>query len=103
MRTRENFRLSGRASPGLVIGKAFVYRDHPGVLSAPRSISRHEIEEEVSHVERAVEAVREDLQISAERIEAQTGPKLAAIFEAHKAMLGDPSLRDEIREKSSAS
>ena len=100
MRIRENLRLSGRAtSPGLVIGKAFVYRDHPGVLSAPRSISRHEVEEEVSHVERAVEAVREDLQVSAERIEAQTGPKLAAIFEAHQAMLGDVSLRDEIRDE----
>jgi phosphoenolpyruvate-protein phosphotransferase (PTS system enzyme I) len=100
MRTRENLRLSGRAtSPGLVIGKAFVYRDHPGVLSAPRSISRHEVEEEVSHVERAVEAVREDLQVSAERIEAQTDPKLAAIFEAHQAMLGDVSLRDEIRDE----
>jgi phosphoenolpyruvate-protein phosphotransferase (PTS system enzyme I) len=100
MRTRENLRLSGRAtSPGLVIGKAFVYRDHPGVLSAPRSISRHEVEEEVSHVERAVEAVREDLQVSVERIEAQTGPKLAAIFEAHQAMLGDVSLRDEIRDE----
>jgi phosphotransferase system enzyme I (PtsI) len=94
----ENLRLSGRAtSPGLVVGKAFVYRDQPGILSAPRSISRHEIEEEVSHVERAVEAVREDLQVSAQRIEAETGPNFAAIFEAHEAMLGDPSLRDEIR------
>ena len=46
-----------------------------------------------------MEAVREDLQISAERIEAQTGPKLAAIFEAHQAMLGDVSLRDEIRDE----
>ena len=99
-KTMENLRLSGRAtSPGLVIGKAFVYRDHSSVLSAPRSISRHEIDEEVSHVERAVEAVREDLQVSAQRIEAQTGPKLAAIFEAHEAMLGDPSLRDEIRDE----
>jgi len=53
----------------------------------------------ISHVERAVETVREDLQVSAQRIEAQTGPKLAAIFEAQEAMLGDPSLRDEIRDE----
>jgi phosphoenolpyruvate-protein phosphotransferase len=98
MRTTENLKLSGRAtSPGLVIGKAFVHHEHPSVLSRPRSISRHEIEEEVGHVERAVEAVREDLQVSAQRIEAQTGPKLAAIFEAHQAMLGDQALQDEIR------
>ena len=100
MGTMENLRFSGRAtSPGLVVGKTFVYRDHLGDLSAPRSISRHEIEEELSHVQRAVETVREDLQVSAQRIEAQTGPKLAAIFEAHEAMLGDPSLRDEIRDE----
>jgi phosphoenolpyruvate-protein kinase (PTS system EI component) len=104
MRTRENLRLLGRAtSPGLVIGEAFVYRDHPGILSAPRSISRHEIEEEVSHVERAVEAVREDLQVSAQRIEAQTGPKLAAIFEADEATKRCLGIRDEIeRELTSA-
>jgi len=100
MGTMENLKLSGRAtSPGLVVGKTFVYRDHLGALSEPRSISRHEIEEELSHIERAVETVREDLQVSAQRIEAQTGPKLAAIFEAHEAMLGDPSLRDEIRDE----
>ena len=100
MGTMENLRLLGRAtSPGLVVGKTFVYRDHLGTLSAPRSIGRHEIEEELSHIERAVETVREDLQVSAQRIEAQTGPKLAAIFEAHEAMLGDPSLRDEIRDE----
>jgi phosphoenolpyruvate-protein phosphotransferase len=96
----ENLKLAGRAtSPGLVVGKAFVYRNHLGALSVPRSISRHEIDEELSHVERAVETVREDLQVSAERIEAQAGPKLAAIFGAHEAMLGDPSLRDEIRKE----
>jgi phosphoenolpyruvate-protein phosphotransferase (PTS system enzyme I) len=96
----ENLRLVGRAtSPGLVVGKAFVYHDHLGALSVPRSIGRHEIEKELNQVERAVETVRENLQVSAQRIEAETGPKLAAIFEAHEAMLGDPSLRDEIRDE----
>jgi hypothetical protein len=63
-------------------------------------------EEEVSHVERAVEAVREDLQVSAQRIEAQTGPKLAAIFEAHEATkrcLGISHCETKFVTKSSAS
>jgi len=83
----------------MVIGPAFVYRDHPEDLSPPRDIKRHQIEAELSDIERAVRIVRGDLKISAQRIEAQTGPKLAAIFEAHEEMLQDPSLRREIRDE----
>lgn len=90
-------RISGQVtSPGLVIGPAFVYRNHPAALSPPRSIKRNQIEGELSDIERAVKIVRGDLKISAQRIEAQTGPKLAAIFDAHEAMLQDASLRREI-------
>ena len=100
MGEQQNIRLAGQAtSPGLVIGPAFVYRDHPDELSPPRAIKRHQIEEELSDVERAVRIVRKDLKISAQRIEARTGPKLAAIFEAHEEMLQDPSLRREIRDE----
>jgi phosphoenolpyruvate-protein phosphotransferase (PTS system enzyme I) len=53
----------------------------------------------LSDIERAVKIVREDLKISAQRIEAQAGPKLAAIFDAHEEMLQDPSLRREIRDE----
>ena len=62
-------------------------------LSPPRDIKRHQIEEELSDIERAVRIVRGDLKISAQRIEARTGPKLAAIFEAHEEILQDPALR----------
>jgi hypothetical protein len=66
--TVDNLRIVGRAtSPGLVIGPAFVYHIRIEALSAPRSISRHEIDEELGHVERAVETVRDDLQVSARR------------------------------------
>ncbi|MEI6279269.1 MAG: phosphoenolpyruvate--protein phosphotransferase [Verrucomicrobiae bacterium] len=93
-------RIAGRVtSPGLVIGPAFVYHDRPDELSPPRTIKRHQIEEELSDIERAVKIVRGDLKISAQRIEAQTGPKLAAIFDAHEEMLQDPSLRREIRDE----
>jgi len=93
-------RIHGQATaPGLVIGQTFVYRNSVDALSEPRTIRRHEIAEELDHVERAVETVRDDLQVSARRIEANTSPKLAAIFEAHETMLEDPSLRQEIREE----
>lgn len=96
----QNLRIVGQAtSPGLVIGPAFVYHDHPDELSPPRAIKRNQIEEELSDIERAVRIVRGDLKISAQRIEAQTGPKLAAIFDAHEEMLQDPSLQREIRDE----
>ena len=53
----------------------------------------------MSDIERAVQIVRGDLKISAQRIEAKTGPKLAAIFDAHEEMLQDPTLRKEIRDE----
>ena len=100
MNETQNFRVAGQAtSPGMVIGPAFVFRDHPEDLSPPRDIKRHQIAEELSDIERAVRIVRGDLKISAQRIEAQTGPKLAAIFEAHEEMLQDLSLRREIRDE----
>jgi phosphoenolpyruvate-protein phosphotransferase len=100
VRTIDECRIIGQpTAPGLAIGQAFVYRNRVDALSVPRSIRRHEIEEELGQVERAVETVRDDLQVSARRIEADTGPNLAAIFEAHEAMLEDPTLREEIREE----
>ncbi len=100
MNEQQNLRLVGDVtSPGLVIGPAFVYRDCLDALSPPRAIKQHQIEAELSDIERAVKIVREDLKISAQRIEAQAGPKLAAIFDAHEEMLQDPSLRREIRDE----
>lgn len=100
MNRQSNLRIGGQVtSPGMVIGPAFVYHDHPDALSPPRTIKKHQIEKEMSDVERAVKIVREDLKISAQRIEAQTGPKLAAIFDAHEEMLQDSSLRREIRDE----
>jgi phosphotransferase system enzyme I (PtsI) len=94
-----NVKLMGRAiSSGLVIGPAFVYRERPEAIGEPYDIEKHQVEEELARIEQAVETVRQDLQISARRIEADTTAKLAKIFEVHEAMLQDPSLRKEIRE-----
>ncbi len=82
-----------------MIGPAYIYRSHLAALVPPRDIKEHQVEAELSDVERAVKIVREDLKISAQRIEARTGPKLAAIFEAHEEILQDPLLRREIRDE----
>lgn len=100
MNEEQNLRIAGEVtSPGLVVGPAFVYYDDKESLSPPRAIQQHQIQEELSDIERAVKIVREDLKVSAKRIEAEAGPKLAAIFDAHEAMLQDSSLRREIRDE----
>jgi phosphotransferase system enzyme I (PtsI) len=96
---KTNIRLTGQAiSSGLVIGKAFVYREWLETMLEPYEIEQHQVAEEMSRIERAIEAVRKNLQISARRIEADATAKLAQIFEVHEAMLQDPSLRKEISE-----
>lgn len=97
---RPNFKLRGRGtSSGLAAGRAFVHRNLLDALSAPRSVSSPEVGGELDRIDRALLSVLEDLKVSALRIEAHSGPKLAAIFGAHEAMLQDSSLRDEIREQ----
>jgi phosphoenolpyruvate-protein phosphotransferase len=95
---RTEVRIAGRIlAPGLVIGGAFVYREPTEAHAEPDDIERHQIAEELRRLDRAMGTVREDLRVSAHRIEADTDAKLAAIFQAHEAMLQDPSLQQEIR------
>lgn len=95
----KNLKLAGQAvSEGLAIGKAFVYRERLEAVAGPYEIEEHQIEEELQRIDRAINAVAEDLRVSAHRIEADTNAKLAAIFETHEAMLQDPGLRGEVRD-----
>lgn len=80
-------------------GHAFIHRNILDALSAPRAIATHQVDEEHDRIDRALKTVLEDLKVSAFRIEAHSGPKLAAIFGAHEAMLQDASLRQEIRDQ----
>src|SRR5258706_7500661 len=90
-------RISGRVlAPGLVIGAAFVYRERSEALAEPQDIERHQVADELKRLDRAMGTVREDLRVSAHRIEADTDAKLATIFQAHEAMLQDPTLQQEI-------
>jgi phosphoenolpyruvate-protein phosphotransferase (PTS system enzyme I) len=94
-----NIKLAGRAiSIGLAMGSAFVYRERAEAMAEPYEIESHQVENELSRIERAMETVRQDLQISAQRIEADATAKLAAIFGVHEAMLEDPALRKEMRD-----
>ncbi|HWQ93222.1 MAG TPA: phosphoenolpyruvate--protein phosphotransferase [Clostridia bacterium] len=98
MRREANVHLDGRSiCEGLAIGQAFVYRENLEALANSYWIEAGEVEEQLRRIERAAEAVAQDLRVSARRIEADTNERLAAIFEAHEAMLQDPGFREEVR------
>jgi len=92
----QEVRLAGQTiSQGVVMGSAFVYREILESLE-PWDIEEHQIEEELRRIDEALKTVAEDLRVSAQRIEGDTNAGLAAIFQAHEAMLQDPALRREI-------
>ena len=86
-------------SPGLASGNAFVYREAMAAAPEAYDIERHQVEAEFRRVNRAADKVIEDLKVSASRIEEHLDANVAAIFQAHEAMLQDPSLRQEIRKE----
>jgi len=94
-----NVRLAGRTtSPGLALGRAFIYLEQEALAEA-YEIQRHQVDDELHRIERAVKTVRTDLKVSARRIEARTDEKLGAIFQAHELMLQDEGLRREIHDE----
>jgi len=86
-------------SPGLALGKAFVYQDIVERDHERYEIEKDRVEGEYARIERAFEYVLEDLGLSADRVEEELDAGHAAIFHAHRSMLGAPSLREELRKE----
>jgi phosphotransferase system enzyme I (PtsI) len=87
------FTLVGKGvSPGLAKGKAFVYRDVLQRDSELYVIDRAQIGEEKARIERAINDVRQGLNIDAKQIEGKLGKQSADIFLAQESILLDPLL-----------
>ena len=75
------FTLVGKGvSPGLAKGKAFVYIDVLQRDSELYVIDRTQIGEEKARIEKAIDDVRQGLNIDAKRIEGKLGKQSANIF-----------------------
>lgn len=95
-----NQKLSGQGiSPGLALGKAFIFKDILQRDQQRYGIEESEIEWEYSRIERAIKQVLRDLRQSAGRVEAELNEELAAIFDAHYTVLDGSSLSTECREE----
>ncbi|NQT12514.1 MAG: phosphoenolpyruvate--protein phosphotransferase, partial [Planctomycetes bacterium] len=91
-------RLQGIAvSPGVAIGEALVM-DNEGFRIPRRFVSRDAVEDELQRLNNAISAAAEEIVRSREAVTEELGVKYGAIFEAHRQMLEDTGLRDELEE-----
>jgi phosphoenolpyruvate-protein phosphotransferase len=89
--------ISGKAiSPGLAEGRTFVHRDMLRSLDAPIAIEMESVEHELGHLEEATATITADLLALATRVEKEMDSKLGAVFGAHRSMLNDPVLKEEL-------
>ena len=82
------------ASPGIVIGTAFV-RDADRVAVSRATIDAPGAEEEIARFKRALEATRNDLGALKNDIATRMGDDHARIFDAHLLILSDITLVDD--------
>ncbi|HLV30980.1 MAG TPA: phosphoenolpyruvate--protein phosphotransferase [Chitinispirillaceae bacterium] len=84
-------------SPGLAMGRAYIYtdvllRDHEFY-----TIKSSEMKEEFRRIEQALLDVTKDLALSAERIERELNSQIAGIFFSQAEILKDPELLKELK------
>jgi len=93
METRKGIAVS----PGVAIAPAIVL-DSEQFRIPRRGIEPREVEAELARFRGAVERAQEEIRELRERVAADIGEKLGAIFDVQDALLGDPHLIEEIRE-----
>lgn len=84
------------ASPGIRIGKAYVY--HGDTIIIPKyTIREEDIVYEIARYERAVEQTKNDLKAIQEQIAGNLSRDMADIFTSHIMVLEDPQVDEKIR------
>lgn len=92
--------FTGRSlSPGLAQGITFVHRDVTVLPNEQYDIEASEVNGELERLENGMMRINADLTKLAIRVEKEMDAKLASIFEAHRMMLNDASLREELRKE----
>lgn len=87
------------ASPGVAVGKAFLYL-YDETPAIPRyGIHEHEVESEWERLLTAVKIAEDEVRELLDQASREMGSEHAKIFEAHLLMLSDPELIDQIRDR----
>ena len=82
-------------SPGIAIGKALLFKGE-GIALGRRTIAEDEIAQELQRLEGAIERSKKQLISLKDKISSEAGKDYARIFDAHKLMLEDKVLINEI-------
>jgi len=86
------------ASPGIAIGRAFVFDPHHMVIEA-RPVAPNKVEREVERFQRAIETTKKHLRRLRQQVARQVDERQAAIFDAHLLILDDPTFQQDTVER----
>ncbi len=85
-------------STGIAIGEALVI-DNEGLVISRRTIDRDAIEAELVRLDHAIQAVAREIDRDKQAITDQLGTQYGAIFSAHRQMLEDAHLHQELEQQ----
>ncbi len=82
------------ASPGIAVGKVFIYRRSDKTMQVDGKFSN--VDEEISRFLEALEETKSQVRKLKEEVEREAGGEAAAIFEAHLMILEDREFVDKV-------
>ncbi|AST57839.1 phosphoenolpyruvate-protein phosphotransferase [Thermoanaerobacterium thermosaccharolyticum] len=83
------------ASPGIAIGKVFLYTKKFAEINT-RNIDESMVKDETAKFENAIKLTKEQIEKIKEKTEMEFGKDKAEIFEAHLMLANDPELYDSV-------
>ncbi|MBN2524916.1 MAG: phosphoenolpyruvate--protein phosphotransferase [Deltaproteobacteria bacterium] len=86
-------------SPGYAQGTLYLQPGLLGPVDIPLNSTQHNVEEEFYRLDEATAKISDDLLILAARVEKEIDAHLAAVFGAHREMLNDQVLKEELRKE----
>ncbi|MFE8071349.1 phosphoenolpyruvate--protein phosphotransferase [Marinobacteraceae bacterium S3BR75-40.1] len=91
--------LNGKTiSPGMAQGVVHVHHSFLDLTDIPpETITRHDVDREFSRLDAATASVSDDLAALVLRVAEEVDSRLAEVFGAHRLILNDPALREELR------
>ncbi|MCL6417262.1 phosphoenolpyruvate--protein phosphotransferase [Aestuariirhabdus sp. Z084] len=86
-------------SPGFSQGITHILHSLLGPIDAPPQSDELNVDEEISRLDQATVHISDELLALATRVEKEIDVRLAEVFSAHKLILNDQILRDELRKE----
>ncbi|MDY6967180.1 MAG: phosphoenolpyruvate--protein phosphotransferase [Spirochaetota bacterium] len=86
------------ASPGLRIGKAYIYKG-TNIIIPKYIIADDQVDEEISRFEKAIQKTRDDIESIQLQIANNLSKDMADIFASHLFVLEDPLIDEKAKEK----